>query len=101
MNDYATTTHAEHLRLTILKLLAHGGGGYAANESVIADGAERLGFRVSRDKVRTEIAWLAEQGLVGIEQVEDLLVATLTSRGLEVAEGRTHVPGVKRPSPRP
>lgn len=33
--------------------------------------------------------------------LEDLLVATLTSRGLEAAEGRTRVPGVKRPSPRP
>ena len=89
----------EHLRLTLLRLLADQGGGYAANESVLADAANRYGFRASRDVIRGELAWLAEQGLIEREEVGELAVATLTQRGLDTAEGRAGVPGVKRPSP--
>ncbi|MFQ5774021.1 MAG: ArsR family transcriptional regulator [Kiloniellaceae bacterium] len=96
--DYAAHVR-EHIRITVLRLLANGGGGYAANESVLSDAVNRFGFNVGRDLVRTEIAWLAEQGLVTSEAVEGLLVATLTKRGLDVAVGRASVPGVRRPGP--
>lgn len=88
-----------HLRLTLLRLLSDQGGGYSANESVLTDAANRFGFNATRDTVRTELAWLAEQGLVTRDEVEGLSVCTLTQRGLEAAEGRAAVPGVKRPSP--
>ena len=99
MTEYADT-HAGHLRLTILRLLAYQGGGYAANESVLSDGVNAMGFRVGRDRVKTAIAWLAEQGLVAVEEVEHMSVAILSQRGLDAAEGRIVVPGVKRPAPR-
>jgi hypothetical protein len=50
--------------------------------------------------VRTDIEWLGEQGLVTVELVVSIRIATLSMRGLDVAEGRAQAPGVKRPSPR-
>jgi hypothetical protein len=50
--------------------------------------------------VRSEIAWLAEQGLATSDELPGgLLVATLTERGSDVASGRASVPGVQRPNP--
>ncbi len=47
-----------------------------------------------------QLAWLAEQGLVENDDMGGLVVATLTQRGADVAQGRVTVPGVKRPTPR-
>ena len=85
-------------RLVILRSLVDAGG--EANESILQDCLDAYGHRVSRDQVRTHVAWLAEQGLVVIETVGSYMVATLTGRGQDVSEGRTTVPGVKRPRPR-
>lgn len=90
--------HARHVRLTVLRLLA-AQPGYGANDSVLLDSLAAYGFRLPRDRVRTEIAWLAEQGLVTSEDVDGLLIVTVTRRGLDVAAGLATVPGVQRPSP--
>ena len=86
----------EHLRITLLRLLDESPA-MRANESVLTDAVGEYGFSPSRDKVRTELYWLSEQGLVALEGT-DCLVATLTGRGEDVAKCRTTVPGVKRPS---
>lgn len=94
-------TWREHLRLSILRVIEQAPG-YAANESILVDVLRgELGFGASRDQVRSEIAWLAEQGLVTTEAIgARLTVATLTARGQDVAEGHVAHPGVKRPSAR-
>lgn len=90
----------EDRRLAILRLL-EGQVSYTANESVIDAALERLGHRVPRDVVRSDLAWLAEQGLVSTEMVAGtVMVATATERGADVAKGHARHPGVKRPSPR-
>jgi len=89
---------AEHARLTILRLLASQAG-YSANDSVLRDALESFGFRLSRDRVRVELGWLAEQRLAQLEELGPLVVATATQRGVEAAEGRVQVSGIKRPSP--
>jgi len=91
---------AEHMRLAILRLLAKSGGNYSANDSILTDALPLLGFTAGRDAVRAQIDWLADTGLVSSEDLEGLLVVTLTTRGLDVAEGRAAVSGVKRPSPK-
>lgn len=91
---------AQHLRLTILKLLADEDGDYSANESLLHDALLAVPIGVSRDQVRAQIAWLAEQGLVTKDVVFEMLAATITKRGRDVAHGRASMPGVKRPSPR-
>ncbi|MNY08793.1 hypothetical protein D3C86_1416660 [compost metagenome] len=52
---------------------------------------------MTRDRVKTLLAWLEEQGLVRIERLAQVQVAHLTGRGQDVAEGRATVPGIKKP----
>jgi hypothetical protein len=87
-----------HLRLTILRLLA-GAPGYRANSSIMHSAAVEFGLGASRDQIKSELAWLSEQGAVQTTGVGGLVVATLTDRGLDVAEGRAVIPGVQRPAP--
>lgn len=89
---------AEHRRLTILRIL-HEGQGYSVNSAIVADSLPLWGFTVSRDKVHADFAWLAEQGLVEVEERGSVHVAQLTQRGADVANGRATCPGVKRRGP--
>ncbi|MBU0972312.1 MAG: transcriptional regulator [Proteobacteria bacterium] len=92
-------TIREHLRITILRLL-HDDPDYTLNDSLITDLTADFGFTPSRDKVRTELSWLKEQGLVTTDNDPHITIATLTERGADVAQGRVTIPGIKRPSPR-
>ncbi|WP_439471325.1 VpaChn25_0724 family phage protein [Brevundimonas sp.] len=86
----------KHLRLTILRAL-NDAPGCSANASILKTVAESLGLPATRDQMHTAIDWLAEQGLVTKESVLNLIVAKLTERGRDVAEGRARVEGVARP----
>lgn len=97
MNAYAETIR-KHLRLTILRLL-YEDPDYMLNDSIITDLVGTYGFNPSRDKVRTALSWLKEQGLVDFDDDTGIIIATLTERGADVSRGRATVPGVKRPSP--
>lgn len=86
-------------RLVILRSLAE--VGYDANESILDDCLALYGHKVSRDLVRNHLNWLEEQGLVKIERLTGgFMVAQITQRGLDVANGEAVVDGVKRPRPR-
>ena len=92
----------EDRRLVILRLLDEVGG--SANDAVLAEALRHWGHSVGRDLVKADLAWLADQGLVGVDRVgaaDPYHVATITDRGAEVAAGLAHVPGVKRARPRP
>lgn len=89
----------ENRRLALLRFLASDAD-YAMNDSVIQTALGSIGHGVSRDAVRGDFAWLAEQGLVKVEIVLGKIhVATITSRGADVSAGRAMVPGVSRPGP--
>lgn len=91
--------HTAHLRITLLRFLA-GQAAYKGNSSLLCDGADAVGFSTTRDRVKTELAWLAEQGLVKTSVSETgLMIAVLTERGLDVSAGKVRVPGVKAPGP--
>lgn len=87
------------IRLVILKALAQDLG-YSHNDSILHAIVKKFGHNVSRDVIRTQLSWLKEMRLVEIEMVSDIYVATITQRGLDVADGSATVPGVKRPGPR-
>lgn len=89
----------EHLRLMLLQVLTEASE-YSHNEDVLRSAVRELGHAVSRDALRTQLAWLAEQGLVRTEETAGLLVARLTSRGEDAAQGLAQIPGVSRPRPR-
>ena len=86
-------------RLVALRVLNEDPG-YRHNESILRKALSRWGHEVSRDKMRSILCWLQEQGLLTIEDVSGYMVATLTSRGSDVANGKAMVPGVERPGPR-
>ena len=91
---------ARDRRLVILRLLGEAPG-YSANSSILHGLLGDFGHRVSRDNTATDIDWLAEQGLVEVEELAapGLRIVTLTKRGQDVAEGNAQVTGVARPSP--
>lgn len=91
---------AGHLRLTILRVLSEAPS-CSANDSLLKSACADLGLAATRDQVRTELAWLSEQRLVSTHPVGELVVATITERGQDVAGGAAVVPGVQRPTPRP
>lgn len=94
---------ADHLRrdvrLVTLRVLSEMPG-YRSNSSVLFTALDRFGHTVTRDQVKTELRWLAEQGLVELDEAGSVLVAKLTERGQDVAEGRAVVDGVAKPRAR-
>lgn len=88
----------EDRRLSLLRLLAEAPGA-SANTYVLRTGLHGLGHACSGDQVETDAAWLAEQGLVKVEDLGSVRVVRLTARGEDVSSGRAMVPGVKRPVP--
>jgi len=89
---------AQDRRLSILLLLLASPAG-AGNEALLHAALPDFGHSPSSDQIRVDLAWLAEQGLLATRETHGLVVATLTSRGQDAAEGRAVVPGVKRPRP--
>lgn len=71
---------------------------WTCNESVLKNVLRALGHAVSTDLLRTELAWLHEQGLLELEQTGDLYVARLVQRGEDVARGAAQQPGVAPPT---
>lgn len=88
----------EDVRLSILEMLSQDAD-YSHNEHIIGRGLQMLGHALSSDRVRTELQWLAEQGLLSLESVGELIVAKLNQRGHDAARGLAQVPGVARPRP--
>lgn len=87
------------IRLRILQVLEDDAD-YSHNEDVIRGGLKaRFAHDISRDRLRTELYWLAEQGAVRVDDRDGLVVAKLTAQGEDVALGRTRVPGINRPRP--
>jgi hypothetical protein len=89
----------EDRRLSLLLVLRESGA-YTANGFLLQGAIGSIyGHNVSVDVVKSDLAWLHEQGLVVVKTTGDVAVATLTVRGLDAAAGRANVPGVKRPMP--
>lgn len=91
--------YTKAIRLAILLALQQDTD-YTLNDSVLQMALDCYGNNIGRDRLRTELNWLQEQGLLSTKAVGDYIVATLNARGADVAEGRVDVPGVKRPGPR-
>lgn len=96
----ATKDFAEHLRqdqrLVLLRVLSEMVS-YRSNSSVLSNLLHQMGHTMTRDQVKTELRWLSEQGLLTLEDAGSVIVATLSERGQDVAEGRGRVDGVNRP----
>lgn len=97
MNDFESLQQSDR-RLLLLHLLS-AAPTYTGNAYLLHQALSTHGHHPSIDSVKSDLAWLAEQGLVHLVVDPQITVATLTERGLDVAQGRAVVPGVKRPRP--
>lgn len=97
MTSYAELMD-EDRRLVILRLLVDSGD-YTSNEYLLQTALQRLGHAVGGERLRADLAWLTEQGLITCEHLAGVVVASLTPRGDDIAAGRERHPGVKRPRP--
>jgi len=97
MSDFAEWEQ-HHLRLTILRGLLDAPN-YTSNESIIARVAESFGFRRSRDHLKSQLRWLADVGVIKLQETEGFLIAELLRKGQDHLEGRIIVDGIKRPGP--
>ncbi len=98
MPDFAALL-AEDRRLVILRALAEDHD-YALNDAVLKRALASLGHEVSRDMLRADLQWLADQRLITLRELDHgaIWVARATEDGVDVARGRPH-PGVARPMP--
>jgi hypothetical protein len=90
---------AEDRRCGILRLLVEAEG--EANESVLRTGLAMLGHtrELTKENVRSDLNFLSDCGLVTLRWfAEKVCVAKITRRGVEVAEGKVRVEGVKKPA---
>lgn len=90
----------EDLRLRVLlALLAD--IDHSRDEIALRNDLVQYQHRVGRDKLRTELSWLDEMGLVVRQRVGDeatgVWLLTLSTRGEDCATGLSSVPGVARP----
>lgn len=85
-------------RLRILKILAESQS-YVASADLMQTVLSHMGHAVSHDRLNTDLEWLKEQELLGLERIGEVPMARLTIRGLDVANGIATVPGIARPLP--
>ncbi|MFN3938719.1 MAG: hypothetical protein ACK4KW_14215 [Gemmobacter sp.] len=97
--SYDQTTLRRHRRLAILRHLRECAG-YTANGSILYDVLNGVGVTSTHDQLTTELVWLRDQGMVEIEDLGFALLATATTRGIEIAAGLASHPDVQRPRPR-
>lgn len=88
----------EHRRIAILRHLA-GCAEYVGNAAILLDVLNGIGVPTSSAQVLGELSWLADQGLLRLDDRGDFVVAELTAAGLDVAAGRAVYPGIRRPAP--
>lgn len=90
--------HTENRRLEILRVLA-ADPAYQANDALLQRALQIYGLTASRDQIKTDLAWLKEQGLVVLDDMAGLYLAKLSGRGEDVARGLAVIPGIARPRP--
>lgn len=84
-------------RLVILKELAKQHDG-RLNEVVLVAVLDVFGHHRSREWVCEQLNWLAEKGAVEVTRAGTVLVARVTSTGINHIERRAFIEGVNKPS---
>lgn len=91
-------------RLMLLQALG-AASGYSLPERALLRFLQSMSAPLSADGLRTQLAWLEEQGLLAIAKVQPLpdaapeWTARINSRGLDVVDGIARTPGIARPRP--
>lgn len=67
-----------------------------SNSSVLTDYLQNAGHLATRTAVKEELRWLADHGLLTLDEAGSVLVAVLTERGQAVLDDDERVAGIKR-----
>lgn len=89
---------AQDRRLTILLMLMNSPG-YAASQYLLHSALPQFGHNVGMDELYADIEFMESVQLLEKNVVENVWLIRLTTRGVDVAQGRTEQGGVKRPLP--
>ena len=87
----------QHMRLIILRALSEEPN-YTHNEAMLDDIAKSFAIDRGRDFVKAEVRWLENIGAVTVKEMGSTLIVTATQRGVDHAERRIVLDGVRRPS---
>lgn len=86
----------------LIMLMALDESGFHANETVLKQVTEQFGHQPTRDNIRGDLQFLAENNLIRLEKLPaqsgEIWIAHLLTAGKEVAQGRVY-PGVARREP--
>jgi len=85
-----------HRLLEVLRIMQSLYG--CGNEELVRALLAKLGFKVGFDRLREDFGLLEKEGLVTVHSVEELRVAAITHKGLEVVEGSLEIDGIRVPS---
>jgi len=88
----------EDRRLLILQALA-AEPDYSIADRVLRALLKEYGHGISLDVLHADLAWLQDVGLLSVEKHPQVAVASVSNRGVEVAQGNSIVPGIRRPRP--
>lgn len=99
MSAPSFAAYQEHDRRLVLLRALSAAAQYRANALLLRRYCDAVGHVVGAERIDADLAWLADSGLLTVHAEGDVRIATLSARGLDVAEGRTVVPGVARPRP--
>lgn len=87
----------QHARLIVLRALA-AEPNYSHNDGMLLDIAKSFSVDRGRDFLRNEIRWLENVGAVTVKEMGGAWIVTATQRGVDHAERRIVLEGVRRPS---
>ncbi len=99
MNNFLQQKKTEDHRRTVLSFLSYDTD-YRLGNDMLATAFDAHGKAITSDQLHNVLLWLSENGLVTLKEIGQLTFATLTDRGLEVAQGKSRAIGVRdlRPS---
>lgn len=89
----------ENRRLALCRFLAEEPD-YSLNTSLLEEALDMIGLGDSRDVIHADGAWLANVGVVTVDNIGPVRVLRLTTTGLDVVQGKLRIDGIKRPGPR-
>lgn len=90
---------ARYIRSGILSMLATTPG-EAGSDVLLHEALARTEFRAGLDTITVQLRWLGERRYVKLEELGDIVFATITQRGIDLVEGRESDPDVIRVRPR-
>ncbi len=89
---------SEQQRLIMLQTMAEDED-YSINNEMFQPVLKNFGHAISIDLINSHFNYLEEIGLITTSLCGKFIVATLTRRGLDVAQGVAKAPGVARAKP--